>query len=277
MNSAIAERARVGELLTPAELDELATVDVLTLGMLADDVRRARCGDTVTFVRVNDAATPGAPAAEFRLGTLPATIEQAEAMIAEARTRAGGQRLTGFSLADIVSRNWGDLTMVLRRLKGAGLDAIVDAPVDRVSDLSVFRATQEAGLPVRCLSLQKPVNGRTDYILTVRSILQAVPSIEAVAPLPKEQSITVPTTGYDDVRAIALTRLGVPALKTIEIDWSQYGPKLAQVALTFGANHLDRVSTADDESLGRRRTAVEDVKRNIVAAGFSPVEVSPGV
>ena len=277
MNSAIAERARAGELLTPAELDELATVDVLTLGMLADDVRRARCGDTVSFARVNDGATPGAPAAEFRLGALPETIEQAEAMIAEARSLVGAQRLTGFSLADIVSRNWGDLTTVLRRLKRAGLDAIVDAPVDRVADLSVFKATQEAGLPVRCLSLQKPVNGRTDYILTVRSILQAVPSIEAVAPLPKEQSITVPTTGYDDVRAIALTRLGVPTLKTIEIDWSQYGPKLAQVALTFGANHLDRVSTADDESLGRRRTAVEDVKRNIVAAGFSPVEVAPGV
>ena len=39
MNSAIAERARAGELLTAAELDELATVDVLTLGMLADEVR----------------------------------------------------------------------------------------------------------------------------------------------------------------------------------------------------------------------------------------------
>ena len=276
MNAAIAERARAGELLTPAELDELATVDVLTLGMLADDVRRARCGDTVTFVRVSDTSMPGSPA-EFRLGALPETIEQAEAMIAEARTRAGTQRLTGFSLADIVSRNWDDLSTVLRRLKRAGLDAIVDAPVDRVADVSVFRTAQEAGLPVRCLSLQKPVNGRTEYILTVRSILQAVPSIDAVAPLPKEQSITVPTTGYDDVRAIALTRLGVPSLKTIEIDWSQYGPKLAQVALAFGANHLDRVSTADDESLGRRRTAVEDVRRNIVAAGFSPVEVSPGL
>jgi 2-iminoacetate synthase ThiH len=44
------------------------------------------------------------------------------------------------------------------------------------------------------------------------------------------------------------------------------------VALTFGANDLDRVSTVDDESLGRRRTSVEDVRRNITAAGFTPVE-----
>jgi 2-iminoacetate synthase ThiH len=56
------------------------------------------------------------------------------------------------------------------------------------------------------------------------------------------------------------------------VDWTQYGPKLAQVALTFGANDLDRVSTVDDEALGRRRTPVEDVKRNIAAAGFTPVE-----
>ncbi len=52
----------------------------------------------------------------------------------------------------------------------------------------------------------------------------------------------------------------------------QYGPKLAQVALTFGANDVDRVSPVDDDSLGRRRTALEDVKRNIIAAGFTPVE-----
>lgn len=277
MNLAIAERARAGEWLTPAELDELATVDVLTLGMLADDVRRARWGDTVTFVRVNDMSTPGAPGGELRLATLPATLEETEALIAEARTLAGTQLLTGFSLADVVERTWGDVATVLRRLKRAGLDAIAEAPVDRIADVAVFKAALGAGVPVRCLSLQKPVTGRTEYILTVRSILQAVPSIASVAPLSREQSITVPTTGYDDVRAIALTRLGIPALKTIEVDWSQYGPKLAQVALTFGANHLDRVSTADDETLGRRRTAVEDVKRNIAAAGFAPLEVSPAV
>lgn len=279
MNSAIAERARAGEVLTAAELDELATVDVLTLGMLADEVRRARIGDEVTFTRVveipatsKDAAlhTSGA---ELRISKLPETLDDAEAVIAEARMLAGQQLLTGFSLADIVDRNWGDLPKVLGHLKFAGLNAIVDAPVDRIADITVFKATHDAGLPIRALSLQKPLTtSRTDYILTVRSILQAVPSIHAVAPLPREQSIAVPTTGYDDVRSVALARLGLPAVKNIQVDWTRYGPKLAQVALTFGANDLDRVSTADDESLGRRRTSVEDVKRNISAAGFTPVE-----
>jgi hypothetical protein len=164
----------------------------------------------------------------------------------------------------------------LKRLKRAGLDAIVEAQVDRIADIAAIKASFDAGLPVRCLSLQKPVDGRrTEWVLTVRSIVQAIPALQTVAPLPREQSIAVPTTGYDDVRSVALARLGLPMVKTIQVDWSQYGPKLAQVALTFGANDLDRVSTAEDLSLGRRRTPVEDVRRNIEAAGFTPVEASP--
>ncbi len=111
--------------------------------------------------------------------------------------------------------------------------------------------------------------------MTVRSIVQAIPALQTVAPLPRQQSIAVPTTGYDDVRSVALARLGLPMVKTIQVDWAQYGPKLAQVALTFGANDLDRVSTAEDASLGRRRTPVEDVRRNIEAAGFTAVESVP--
>jgi len=189
---------------------------------------------------------------------------------------AGPQLLTGFSLADVAERNWGSLSDVLKRLKRAGLDAIVEAPVDRVADIAAIKAAHDAGLPVNCLSLQKPVDGkRTEWVMTVRSIVQAIPSLQTVAPLPREQSIAVPTTGYDDVRSVALARLGLPMVKTIQVDWAQYGPKLAQVALTFGANDLDRVSTTDDASLGRRRTSVEDVRRNIEAAGFRPAESTP--
>ncbi len=282
INAAIAERAKAGEILTAAELDELATVDLLTLGMLADEVRRARFGDAVTFTRVLDlssgADAAGVSGVEIRIAKLPGTLDEAEAVVAEARVLAGPQRLTAFSLADIVDRHWGELAKVLARLKHAGLNAIAECPVDRIADVSVIQAAEAAGVPVRVLSLQKPVTtSRTDYILTVRAILQAVPSIHAVAPLPREQSIAVPTTGYDDVRSVALSRLGLPGVKNIQVDWAQYGPKLAQVALTFGANDLDRVSTDDDASLGRRRTSVEDVKRNIVAAGFTPVEAAAAV
>jgi len=281
INQAIAARARAGELLTAAELDELWATDVLSLGMLADEVRRARIGESVSFTRVVElpsaASAAGASGAEVRLAPLPATIGDAERLVADTRMLAGRQLLTGFSLADIAERNWGSLPEVLTRLQRAGLQAIVDAPVDRIADVSAIKAAFDAGLPVRCLSLQKPVDGRrAEWVMTVRAIVQAIPALQTVAPLPREQSIAVPTTGYDDVRSVALARLGLPMVKTIQVDWTQYGPKLAQVALTFGANDLDRVSTIEDASLGRRRTPVEDVRRNIEAAGFAPVESLSG-
>lgn len=263
INLAIVERAKAGELLTAAELDELAAADVLSLGMLADEVRRLRVGDTVTFSRD----------AEARLTKLPSSLADTMTMIRDASARRPGD-LVGFSLADVIDRNWGGLSGVLTQMKAAGLGAIAEAPVDRIADpVAALRAAQDAGLPVRCLSLQKPLTEpRTDYLLKIRAIIDRYPSIDTVAPLPREQSIAVPTTGYDDVRAIALARLALPAVKNIQVDWTQYGPKLAQVALTFGANDLDRVSAIDDELLGRRRTAVEDVRRNIAAAGFTAAE-----
>lgn len=263
INLAIIERARAGELLTAAELDELAAADVLSLGMLADEVRRARVGDEVSYARD----------AETRLAALPARLDEAVALVHSARSATAGT-LAGFSLADVLDRGWCALVDVLRALKAAGLDAVAEAPVDRIADLpAALGAARDAGLPVLCLSLQKPLSGsRTDYLLQVRAVVAQCPELQTVAPLPREQSIAVPTTGYDDVRAVALARLGLPTVRNIQVDWTQYGPKLAQVALTFGANDLDRVSAVDDEALGRRRTSAEDVRRNVAAAGFSAIE-----
>ena len=263
INLAIAERAKAGEQLTTAELHELESCDVLSLGMLADEVRRARVGGTVTYTRD----------AESRLASLPDTLAGAIEAVRAAKAAHG--TAIGYSLADVIDRNWGPLADVLRQLKAAGLDAIAEAPVDRIADLpAALRAAQDAGLAVRCLSLQKPLAGeRIDFLLLLRSIVTQFPSIQTVAPLPREQSIAVPTTGYDDVRAVALARLALPSVRNIQVDWAQYGPKLAQVALTFGANDVDRVSTVDDPSLGHRRTSAEDVRRNIAAAGFEAVEL----
>jgi hypothetical protein len=284
INLAIADRARANEALTAAEIDELSTVDILSLGMLADEVRRARVGDTVTFVRVVEiqgaigatgaSGAMGASGAEVRVVDLPPTLAGATAAIAQAKSGAAGARVTGFSLADIVERGWGDLVEVLKQLKAAGLSAIVEAPLDCIANAeTALQACQDAGLPVQCLSFQKP-NGdtRTTMLLQARALAARFPWLTTIAPLSREQSIAVPTTGYDDVRAVALARLALPGVPNVQVDWMQYGPKLAQVALTFGANDLDRVSVVDDESLGRRRTSLEDVTRNIAAAGFQPQE-----
>jgi aminodeoxyfutalosine synthase len=71
---------------------------------------------------------------------------------------------------------------------------------------------------------------------------------------------------------VALARLVAPAAQHVQVDWQRYGPKLAQVALTFGADDLDNVSPSDEAPDGRRRGVTEEVRRNIEAAGFTPVQ-----
>jgi aminodeoxyfutalosine synthase len=72
---------------------------------------------------------------------------------------------------------------------------------------------------------------------------------------------------------VALARIVVDAVPSIQVDWARYGPKLAQVALTMGADDVDAVSPDDDPSSeGRRRSALEEIRRNIRAAGQEPVE-----
>ena len=82
----------------------------------------------------------------------------------------------------------------------------------------------------------------------------------------------MPTTGYDDVKRVALARLVVDNVPSIQVDWALYGPKLAQVALTVGADDVDGVSPEEETAEGRRRAPLEEIRRNIRAAGQEPVE-----
>jgi 2-iminoacetate synthase ThiH len=56
----------------------------------------------------------------------------------------------------------------------------------------------------------------------------------------------------------------------IQVDWPLYGPKLAQVAIAYGAGDIDGINAADDLALGLRRSPVEDIERQIRAAAAVP-------
>ena len=70
---------------------------------------------------------------------------------------------------------------------------------------------------------------------------------------------------------MALARLLVDVAR-IQVDWPLYGPKLAQVGLTFGADDVDGVSPLEETGEGRRRAPLEEIRRNIAAAGGEPIE-----
>ena len=74
------------------------------------------------------------------------------------------------------------------------------------------------------------------------------------------------------MKHVALARVIVDNVPSIQVDWSLYGPKLAQVALTVGADDVDAVSPEPETTEGRRRAPLEEIRRNIRAAGQEPVE-----
>lgn len=260
----------------PAALSALATTtDVLALGALADDRRRARHGQQATFARVHelDVATradwiPAPDAAgEVRLTGQPASLDEAVAAVRQAVALAGGRVVRGFWLADLTTLGGG----AAASLRAAGLDEVAFAsPAAGAAD--AVAAARAAGVAVRVLAVDAAPADRLAWILEARRLAATVGEIAAVAPLPRRLDRTTPTTGFDDVRTVSLARLIIGDVASVQVDWARYGPKLAQVALSVGADDLDGVSAVDDPALGPRRAAVEDVRRNIASAGLTPVE-----
>jgi CofH/MqnC-like protein len=271
--------------VTDSELTALAeSYDIIELGMRADEARRGRHGTRTTFVRVADvSADPSArvdvpPAArEIRIVGVPASRAAAIQRITEVVAAAGGVAVTGFSLADLeqlAARERVTLRALLEEMRAAGLELVAEAPVDRMQNPR--RSVEQvniAGLALGRLTVDRLSSpDMLSFLRQVTALQDAVAVIRAFAPLPRTFNPAVPTTGFDDVKRIALARLFVGNIPSIQVDWSLYGPKLAQVALTMGADDVDAVSALDDVSQGRRRAPLEEIQRNIRAAGLEPIE-----
>jgi len=282
----IAEKVAEGLPLTDADAEALAsTYDIVSLGMIADDVRRARHGTRTTFLRVahsprdtgDDSGGLVPPSArEVRIGVAFAGIDAARVVVRRASAAAGALGVSGFSLADIEQAADGDLARVrewVDDLREAGLHLIDQAPIDRLQHpAAVLQAAEAGGLPVARITVHGGVAGGSLVLIRRVAALQAETNgVRAFAPIARHPGAE-PTTGYEDVKAVALARILLGTVPHIQADWTLHGPKLAQVALTFGADDMDNVSPLDEVAEGRRRAPLEEIRRNIRAAGFEAVE-----
>jgi aminodeoxyfutalosine synthase len=273
----LARQARAGQRLDAAAVRELARLtDILALGALADDLRHARHGTRTTFVRVHpldlarrDAWTDAPSAArEVRIVGVPASLDAAVEAVRAARALAGGRVVRGFTVAEVAGLSPTDPWPVLKR---EGLDEAAWVEPDDGAAALVARA-RAAGVAVRVVGAERPPADRAEWLLAVRALADAAGGIEVVAPLARVADATSPTTGFDDVRSVALARIALETVACVQVDWGRYGPKLAQVALTVGADDLDGVAAVDDLSRGPRRATLEDLRRNITAAALVPEE-----
>jgi hypothetical protein len=276
--ASVAERLSRGERLRRADAAVvLDSQDLVAIGAIGDEVRRQRHGVETTFVRVFeahvDAVPPALPAdttaGELRIVGRPASVDTAVAAVAAMRRLADGIPVFAFSLRDLeeldASRE------VFERLREAGLDGIAEVPVDLLSSAIAVRSARAAGLAVLRLTVEHAPGNLLDLLTAAQTFSLEAEGFQAFAPLPRRLSVAAPTTGYDDVKCVALARLLLD-VPSIQVDWPLYGPKLAQVGLLVGADDVDGVVATEPGTLGPRRTAVEEVLGNIKAAGLQAVE-----
>ena len=279
------ERIEAGDRLSAGEIQELATTpDILPLGMLADTWRRRQHGARATFLRVATVpadiafSAPVPPMArEIKMTGSPSDLSSALELVSRAKTAAGPCTVAAFSWSDVERLAAGvpsGIAGVLKSLRDAGLDSLADLPMDLIADLdAAIQSLMTAGFSRLRLTIDKlAAADRTPLFLRAGQLHERFSCIQAISPLPMTLATFRPTTGYEDVKAVAIARLAAPAVPTIQVDWPRYGPKLAQVALTFGADDIDGISASDDAPEGRRRAPLEEIRRNIEAAGYMAVE-----
>jgi aminodeoxyfutalosine synthase len=189
----------------------------------------------------------------------------------------------------------------LRKMKEAGVDScpgggaeifhprvrkiICDHKVSGNMWLSTARKAHQAGLRSNATMLYGHVETeeeRADHLVKLRELQDETHGFVAFIPLafhPDNTALShIPkTTGYADLRNIAVSRLLLDNFDHIKAYWIMLSPAIAQIALRFGANDLD--GTVVEEKIYHDAGAVtseftprNELERLIRAAGRVPVE-----
>jgi hypothetical protein len=280
------QRLAAGDRFSAADAERvMSCTDLVAIGALAGPRQAAR--QTVTFGRVlsllpGQVDPPAQPykAGEIRLAAGASSIEDLERQLeAVSRWTADAPILldTFESLLALSGPDPQELAAVSARLKRKGVAGVarlcLDLSVDDSRLGAQVEAMRAAGLKLCCLAVhQTDGPGRLPIIERAVSLQEGIGGFEAFAPLPRVDDPGLPSTGYDDVRTVAVARLRCTSISRIQLDWQLYGPKLAQVAILFGASDLDAVSAFEDVSNGPRRTPLADIRRQIEAAGAAAAE-----
>jgi aminodeoxyfutalosine synthase len=190
---------------------------------------------------------------------------------------------------------------VLAELREAGLDSlpgggaeifaketrdkIIQGKADAAQWLDVMREAHRQGIPTNATMLYghiESVEDRVDHLLRLRALQDETGGFVTYIPLAfqpwEAPAMRLPeTTGFEDLKAIAVGRLLLDNFPHIKSYWIMIGPRLAQVGLSFGADDLD--GTVTEEKIAHDAGAqtaqsltVHELCRLIREAGRRPVE-----
>ncbi len=162
---------------------------------------------------------------------------------------------------------------------------ICDHKVSGQRWLEIARTAHEIGLPSNATMLYGHIETpeeRVEHILLLRGLQDRTHGFVAFIPLafhPENTALAhLPKpTGIDDLKTIAISRLLLDNFDHIKAYWIMLTPRIAQVALRFGADDLD--GTVIEEKIYHdagattpQQLARSDLERLIRAAGRVPVE-----
>jgi aminodeoxyfutalosine synthase len=190
---------------------------------------------------------------------------------------------------------------VLLELKAAGLDSmpgggaeifaqptrdkIIKGKADAAQWLDVMRQAHKLGVPTNCTMLYghvESVEDRVDHLIRLRELQDETGGFVTYIPLAfqpwEAPAMKLPeTTGFEDLKAIALGRLMLDNVPHIKSYWIMIGPRLAQVGLSFGADDID--GTVTEEKIAHdagaptaRSLTAHELCRLVREAGRRPVE-----
>jgi aminodeoxyfutalosine synthase len=162
---------------------------------------------------------------------------------------------------------------------------ICDHKVSGQMWLQIARTAHEVGLRSNATMLYGHIETpeeRIDHLLKLRELQDQTHGFVAFIPLAFHPANTALShlpkpTGLDDLKTIAVSRLILDNFDHIKAYWIMLTPRIAQIALGFGANDLDGTVVEEKIYHDAGATTPEhltraDLERLIRAAGRLPVE-----
>ena len=190
---------------------------------------------------------------------------------------------------------------VLERMRAAGLDSlpgggaeILDEDVRRriahgkcngAQYLEVHRVAHQLGMRTNCTMLYGHIETyahRVDHLLKLRALQDETGGFQCFIPLAFHNENNAlerlpEPTAIDDLKTLAVSRLLLDNIDHIKAYWVMVTPKLAQVALRFGADDMD--GTIVEEKIYHmagagtsQQLTRSELERIVRLAGFQPVE-----